>query len=156
MYFSAHGPHGRELYRLNLEDHNVELFIDLAPGAASSWPYGFQVLDGNFYFFGRAAAGKQYELYTLDLSVSTMPSSLTERPSRVYPNPVGEYPITIDAPAGEIFTALEILNSAGQRIRFLQASGNQSTISMADLPTGTYWLRAHYVSGRHSINSVIR
>jgi ELWxxDGT repeat protein len=156
LYFSARGALGEELYHLNLEDRSVELFVDLAPGTASSWPYGFRVVDGDFYFLGRAAAGQHHDLYTLDLSVSTTSSPLTELPARVYPNPAGQYPVTIDAPAGETFTALELLNVAGQKLRNLQASGNRITISIEDLPPGTYWLRAHYVSGRHSINPVIR
>ncbi|MEM8910084.1 MAG: T9SS type A sorting domain-containing protein, partial [Bacteroidota bacterium] len=75
-------------------------------------------------------------------SVAALPT--VEQRLLVYPNPV-ENQLTIELPhppSASRPTALSVFNQQGQLLRSLQLKQQQTTLSLAELSPGSYFLRA--------------
>ncbi|MEM6770093.1 MAG: ELWxxDGT repeat protein [Bacteroidota bacterium] len=156
IFFSANGPAGYEVYRMDADSPDPALVIDLNPGSASSLAYGFREMNGALYFFGRESVGETFELYRINFDLVPTKVPLTHSPAKVFPNPAGNQPVTVEAPEGEAFLRTQIFNTAGQLLQENAAPGARIQLDLSDLPAGTYWVRTWYASGRFSLNAVQR
>lgn len=155
-YFSANGPDGYEVYRMSLRSLQPELIIDLNPGPGDGYPYNFTLIDDDFYFLGHEADGATFELYRIAYDLVPTEAAPTVRPAKLYPNPAGHLPITIEAPSGEQIERVEVFSPSGQLLVEKMVSGPTTQLDLNMLPSGQYWVRAWYASGRFSINGVSR
>ncbi len=156
IFFTANGPAGYELYRMAPDDLTPELIIDLHP-SGDGHPYDFQADAENFYFLGRGGPAATFELYQIAYGLVPTEASPTHTPAKVYPNPAaGNLPVTVEAPAGEQLERVQLFGTAGQLLSEKTVQGPQTNLDLSALPTGTYWVRAWYTSGRFSINAVQR
>ena len=154
LFFSANGPSGYELYRLHLRDNVPELIVDLHDGAGDAHPFDMVSAGEDFYFIGREAVGSTYELYRIAFELVPTDAEPTLLAAKVFPNPVGDLPLTILAPEGEQLDRLQLFNQQGQLLREAAPNGPSGSFDLSELPAGTYWLRSWYASGRFSINAV--
>ncbi|TXF91803.1 T9SS type A sorting domain-containing protein [Neolewinella aurantiaca] len=154
LFFSANGPSGYELYRLHLRDNVPELIVDLHAGAGDAHPFNMVSAGEDFYFIGREAVGSTDELYRIAYELVPTDAEPTQLAAKVFPNPVGEFPLTILAPEGEQLDQLQLFSQQGQLLREVAARGSSGSFDLSELPAGTYWLRSWYASGRFSINAV--
>ncbi len=155
LFFSANGPQGYEVYRMGVNSLTPELIINLHADDGDSHPYDFTLAGEDFYFLGREAVGTTYELYRIAFELVPTDAEPTRLAAKVFPNPLREQPLNITAPEGEEFERLQLFNQQGQLLR--EIAGNGSTgqhFSLENLPSGTYWLRSWYTSGKFSINAV--
>ncbi|MTB51189.1 ELWxxDGT repeat protein [Lewinella sp. W8] len=151
LYFQANGPSGYELYRMWLNDMTPELIIDVNSDG-NGFPYDFRATEDAFYFVAREENGGFYELYQIALDLVPTDASPTKIPARVYPNPVGDLTVTLEAPTGESLRSLEVFNTTGQLLLQQSITGEHTQFDLRHLPAGQYWVRARYQSGRFSLN----
>jgi len=133
-----------------------ELIINLNPGDGDAHPYDFTLAGEDIYFMGREASGEYYELYRIAFDLVPTDAEPTSLAAKVFPNPVREQLVNVQAPAGEYFNRLQLFNQQGQIVKEVTANGVSERIDLRNLPAGTYWLRSWYDSGRFSINAVQR
>ncbi|MEM1358861.1 MAG: T9SS type A sorting domain-containing protein, partial [Bacteroidota bacterium] len=153
-YFDANGPDGYELYRMSLRNLQPELIIDLNPGPGDGHPFDFTLIEDNFYFLGREAAGATIELYRIAYDLVPTEAAPTVRPAKLYPNPADNLPLTLEAPSDEVLERLEVFSPSGQLLIAKSISGPTARLDLSTLPSGQYWVRTWYASGRFSINGV--
>jgi ELWxxDGT repeat protein len=154
IFFAANGPQGYEVYRMGTDNLNPELIINLNDEDGDSHPYGFILAGEDIYFIGREAAGETYELYRIAFDLVPTDAEPTRVAARVFPNPIREQPLNVQAPEGEEFHHLQLFNQQGQLLQKATANGNTSSFDLGELPAGNYWLRSWYKSGRFCINAV--
>lgn len=153
IFFTANGPSGYELYRMSPGDLTPELIIDLNP-EGDGLPYDFHADSENFYFLGRDGAGETFEIFQIAAELVPTDAEPTAVAARVFPNPAGNLPVNVVAPAGESLARMQVYSQQGQLLREITVSTERGNIDLSGLPAGTYWLRSWYASGRFSINAV--
>ncbi|OAV44636.1 ELWxxDGT repeat protein [Lewinella sp. 4G2] len=157
LYFAANGPSGYELYQLPEGASSPSLLLDLAPGTASSFPFDLTT-DGDRLYFMAVGSDGYHELYNLPFSLVSTDGPLASAPAKVYPNPYGDEPVTLEAPFGEQITRIVCFDATGREV--LAVSGQSSPTLQLNgankLPGGQYWLRTTYASGKTSLNAIIR
>ncbi len=75
----------------------------------------------------------------------------------IYPNPVGEELVRVQAPEGRRIAEVTVYSALGQVV-VNQATGDRkrTAINLAGLPAGQYWVRTRYASGRAAVSGVVR
>ena len=160
VFFRATGPDGIEPYYLDLVDPDATpvQVVDLNPGPGGSLSFGFVVLGDDLFFTGRDSDESPFEIYRIALQRAT--PTRTPTPvllAHVYPNPVGDGPLRVEAPGGERLLKLEVYDAQGRPVLTGAGAGATATdLDMSALPTGTYWLRTQYASGKTGINRIQR
>lgn len=155
IFFTANGMSGYELYRMSPDDLTPELIIDLHQNG-DGHPYGFQADASNFFFLGRGGEGETFELYQIAYELVPTDAAPTRTSAKVFPNPAGNLPVTVVAPEGENLVRMQVFSQQGQLLQETTNTSEQGKVDLSGLPSGTYWLRSWYASGRFSINAVQR
>lgn len=156
IYFSANGPVGYEVYRMNVNSLEAELLADIHPGPAGSRPLDFLADDDAFYVLARGGVGEQFEFFRLPLNLVSTNDRATASPATIFPNPVGADWLTIAAPTGERLVLAEVVDQAGRRLRTATFTATElGRLDIRGVPAGAYWVRVIYASGRFSATLVV-
>lgn len=133
LYFSAYTEGtGMEAWQSDGTQDGTVLFADIAPGTPSSSPDHFAKVNG-FVVFSATTNSTQLYAHTFD-RITGLESQQSQ--FSFYPNPT-TVAGTLHAP-GWNKGILQLINTAGQVVRTQEITGDEMTLSFAELPRGLY------------------